>query len=86
MSISGSKSLDDFEMVKLSAWLCGEFRDELYASKVLPFIQEECGFDEGEAYLLRVGAFSMWSRTASWCIYDLKLGVVKEGRDQDDMP
>lgn len=40
VAISGSKSFDDFEMVKLSAWLCGEFRDELYGEKVLPFIQQ----------------------------------------------
>eukprot|EP00913_Durusdinium_trenchii_P019383 g18222.t1 len=39
----------------------------------------ECKFDEGEAYLIRVGAFGMFGHTATWRIYDLRKGVVREG-------
>ncbi|CAK8998181.1 Uncharacterized protein SCF082_LOCUS5528 [Durusdinium trenchii] len=79
LQVSGTKSVDEWQMLKLTGWLCGEFRDELYAEKVLPIIQEECKFDEGEAYLIRVGAFGMFGHTATWRIYDLRKGVVREG-------
>lgn len=43
LQVSGTKSVDEWQMLKLTGWLCGEFRDELYAEKVLPIIQEEKG-------------------------------------------
>lgn len=79
LQVSGTSSIDDWAMLKLSGWLCGEFRDELYAEKVLPAIQEECQFEEGEAYLIRLGAFGMFGHTASWRMIDLSKGVVREG-------
>lgn len=39
----------------------------------------------GEAYLLRLGAFGMFGHTASWKIYDLKMGVVREGTMTTEM-
>ena len=42
LSLSSSH-VDDWQFLKLSGWLCGDFRDELYAKKVMPAIQEEGG-------------------------------------------
>ena len=40
----------------------------------------------GEAYLIRLGAFGMFGHTASWRIYDLKKGVVREGGQKLESP
>merc|ERR1739849_66132 len=69
----------DYSQVGLTNLCCGEFRDALYAVPLLPTIQEQMGFDTGECFMLRLGAFGMFQDTATWAIYDLAGGLLKSG-------
>ncbi|CAE6973614.1 unnamed protein product [Symbiodinium natans] len=81
LSMGGPKMhVDEWAFVGLQGWLCGEFRDQIYTDAVMPLIQEACNFDEGECYLIRLGAFRMFQHEASWQIYDAKKGVIREGK------
>jgi len=69
----------DYIPIGLTQMCCGEFRDSLYALPLLPTIQEQIGFEAGECFMVRLGAFGMFQNTATWGIYDLKEGLVKGG-------
>lgn len=71
--------ISDYFMIGLQNMCCGEFRDNLYALPILPTIQEQIGFDAGECFMLRLGAFGMFRQTATWGIYDLKGGLLESG-------
>merc|ERR1712087_686785 len=72
-------NMDEWSAVQLQTFCCGEFRDQLYAEPLLPAIQAEVGFEAGECFLVRVGSFGMCRSSATWGIYDLKKGPVREG-------
>uniref|UniRef100_A0A7S1W915 Uncharacterized protein n=1 Tax=Alexandrium catenella TaxID=2925 RepID=A0A7S1W915_ALECA len=69
----------DYFPIGLTQWCCGEFRDALYALPLLPAMQEQLGFESGECFMVRLGAFGMFQDTATWGIYDLKDGLIKGG-------
>uniref|UniRef100_A0A7S4T1C4 Uncharacterized protein n=1 Tax=Alexandrium monilatum TaxID=311494 RepID=A0A7S4T1C4_9DINO len=75
---AGAKLQDYFPM-GLMQFCCGEFRDALYALPLLPAIQEQIGFEAGECFMVRLGAFGMGRETATYGIYDLKGGLLKGG-------
>lgn len=79
-SIDGpSANLDDWAFTTVQSFGCGEFRDQLYALPMLPAIQNEVGFEAGECFMVRIGSIGMCRSSATWGIYDLKNGVVREG-------
>jgi len=71
--------LADYFPIGLTQFCCGEFRDALYALPLLPTIQEQIGFEAGECFMVRLGAFGMFQDAATWGIYDLKAGLLKGG-------
>jgi len=71
--------LSDFFPIGLTQFCCGEFRDALYALPLLPAMQEQIGFEAGECFMVRLGAFGLGQDTATWGIYDLKGGLLKGG-------
>ncbi|CAE7615087.1 unnamed protein product [Symbiodinium pilosum] len=85
LNMGSRTTVDDWAFCGLQSWLCGEFRDQIYTHTMMPLIQEECKFDEGECYLIRLGAFRMFQHEASWQIYDAKKGVVREGKLTTEM-
>jgi len=78
--VGGPKAqLHDYFQIGLTQYCSGEFRDALYALPLLPVMQEQIGFEAGECFMVRLGAFGMGQDTATWGIYDLKEGLVKSG-------
>merc|ERR1712137_390854 len=69
----------DYFPIGLTQFCAGEFRDALYALPLLPTMQEQIGFEAGECFMVRLGAFGMFQDTATWGIYDLKEGLLKSG-------
>jgi len=69
----------DYFPIYLTQFGTGEFRDNLYALPLLPTIQEQVGFEAGECFMVRLGAFGMFQNSATWGIYDLKEGLLKSG-------
>lgn len=69
----------DFFPMGLTQFCAGEFRDALYALPLLPTMQEQIGFEKGECFMVRLGAFGMFQDKATWGIYDLKEGLLKSG-------
>merc|ERR1712232_232420 len=69
----------DYFQMGLTQFCSGEFRDQLYAMPLLPTIQEQIGFEPGECFMVRLGAFGMFQDKATWDIYDLKGGLLKSG-------
>lgn len=72
-------AVTDYMPIPLAQLCCGEFRDNLYTTSILPTMQEELGFDSGECFMMRLGAFGMLRQTATWGIYDMKDGWLKSG-------
>merc|ERR1712232_1499232 len=69
----------DYFPIGLTQSCTGEFRDALYALPLLPTMQEQIGFEAGECFMVRLGAFGMFQDTATWGIYDLKDGLLSSG-------
>lgn len=76
--LSGGQ-FSDFFQIGLTQFCSGEFRDALYAVPLLPVMQEQIGFESGECFMVRLGAFGMFQDKATWGIYDLKDGLIKSG-------
>lgn len=72
-------SILNYTFFMLPSYACGEFRDPLYIVPLLHVFQQQIGFDEGECFMVRLGAFGMFRETATWNIYDLKRGLISEG-------
>mmetsp|Transcript_20073 Transcript_20073/g.64789 ORF Transcript_20073/g.64789 Transcript_20073/m.64789 type:complete len:229 (-) Transcript_20073:12-698(-) len=79
LDFAGGASIDEYEFMALTTYCCGEFRDNLYTDPVLPAIQEEVGFEEGECLMVRLGAFGLGRESATWRLHDMKRGTLAEG-------
>jgi len=76
----GASSVDEYDNMALNSFCCGEFRDPLYTDPLLPAIQQEIGFDEGECFMVRLGSFGLGRQSAVWRVVDMKRGVIASGR------
>eukprot|EP00812_Abedinium_dasypus_P009449 NODE_3138_length_825_cov_3.227273.p1 GENE.NODE_3138_length_825_cov_3.227273~~NODE_3138_length_825_cov_3.227273.p1 ORF type:complete len:242 (+),score=60.32 NODE_3138_length_825_cov_3.227273:3-728(+) len=72
--------VDDYKILQLAGYCCGEFRDTLYVEQMLPAMQEIIEFNKGECFMLCVMSFGMCDQSVPWRVIDMKTGPVASGR------
>lgn len=80
LKLSGSTNLDDWQRIQLESYCMGEWRDYFWTEAIMGVMQEQIGFDEGECFCIRVGSFPICGRTTMWRIWDMKKGILAEGK------